>query len=87
MFQQRPSYYGIHKYDYTITYGYTAEHDMGRYLSLQRYHRSVRELKDEDVIPVKSWKAMEIYGWSCLTIVELQLKNMIFSELNISILY
>jgi len=72
MFQQRPSYYVIHQNDYTITNGYTAEHD-----GVDAYVHSgtiecVRELIDGDVITVKPWKDMQIDAWSCLTIVKLQ---------------
>ena len=65
-------YYGIHQNAYAVTYGYTAEHD-----GVDTYLHSgsidcIRELKDGDVITVKSWKKMQIDAWSCLTIVKLK---------------
>ena len=65
-------FYGIHQNDYTITFGYTADHD-----GVDTYVHSgtiecVRELKDGDVITVKPWRDMQIDAWSCLTIVKLK---------------
>ena len=65
-------YYAIRQNAYTITYGYTAEHD-----GVDTYFHSgsvdcIRELKDGDVITVRPWKKMQIDAWSCLTIVKLK---------------